>query len=95
MERKLRRAFTLLGAILQRPVEGKRIATNPQRIVKKATAPEIMEVRPLAPVSVEAIRGALRAGAGRDKPSTRRDLFGLRERDAAMVSLLAYTGMRP
>lgn len=90
-----RKALTLLGGILQRAVEAGRIPSNPQRLVRKAAPPPTQEVRPLAPVTVEAIRAALVAGAGRDNPSTRRDAFVLRARDAAMVSLLAYAGLRP
>jgi integrase len=46
-------------------------------------------------MAVEAIRVALRAGAGRDHPSTRGVIGWLRDRDAAMVALLAYAGLRP
>jgi integrase len=52
-------------------------------------------VRPLAPATVEAIRKALRGGAGRDGRSTRRDVRALADRDAVMISLLAYAGLRP
>ena len=90
-----RKALTLLGGILQRALEAGRIQSNPQRLVRKAAPAPTEEVRPLAPATVEAIRAALRAGAGRDDPNTRRDLLRLRERDAVMVSLLAYAGLRP
>ena len=90
-----RKALTLLGGILQRAFEAGRIPSNPQRLVRKAAPLPTQEVRPLAPSTIEAIRAALRAGVGRDDPSTRRDLRTLRERDAAMVSLLAYAGLRP
>jgi len=90
-----RKALTVLGGILQRALEAGRIQSNPQRLVRKAAPPPTVEVRPLAPITVEAIRAALRAGAGRDDPSTRRDVLGLRERDAVLVSILAYAGLRP
>jgi integrase len=92
---QIRKAHTMLGSILQRALEAGRIVSNPQRLVRKAAPPATREVRPLAPAAVEAIRTALRAGAGRDDPSTRGDVRWLRDRDAVMVSLLAYAGLRP
>jgi integrase len=91
----IRKAHTMLGSILQRAVEAGRIGTNPQRLVRKAAPPATHEVRPFAPITVEAIRTALRNGAGRDDRSTRRDVRSLADRDAVMVSLLAYAGLRP
>jgi integrase len=73
----IRKAMTLLGAILQRAAEAKRIPYNPQRVVRKARLPLASEVRPLAPVTVEAMRRVA-------------DL-----RDATIVSVLAYAGLRP
>jgi integrase len=55
-----RKALTLLGAILQRALEAGRIASNPQRLVRKAAPSARAEVRPLGPASVEAARAALR-----------------------------------
>jgi integrase len=72
-----RKALTLLGAILQRAFEAKRISSNPQRLVRKTAPSPTPEVRPLAPLTVEAIRALLRP------------------RDAMVVSILAYSGMRP
>jgi len=71
------KAMTLLGAILQRAAEAKRIPYNPQRVVRKARLPQSPEVRPLAPITVEALRCAS-------------DL-----RDATIISVLAYAGLRP
>ncbi len=51
--------MTLLGGILQRAAESKRIGFNPQRVVRKARVPRSPEVRPLAPAKVEAIRAVL------------------------------------
>ena len=70
-------ALMLLGSILQRAVEGERIARNPARIVRKVKRAPRREVRPLAPVTVEKLRAASR------------------ERDAALISVLAYAGLRP
>jgi integrase len=69
--------MTLLGAILQRAAEGKRIAYNPHRVVRKARFPVPEEVRPLAPLTVARMRFI--AGA----------------RDATILSVLAYAGLRP
>ncbi len=72
-----RKAITLLGGILQRATEAGRISSNPQRLVRKAAPAAAEEVRPLAPITVERICGALRP------------------RDAQVVRLLAYSGLRP
>lgn len=90
-----RKALTLLGGILQRALEAGRIQSNPQRLVRKAAPVPTAEVRPLAPETVERVILALRSGAGRDDPSTRRDIRELRDRDAVLVALLAYAGLRP
>jgi integrase len=50
-----RKSLTLLGGILQRALESGRIASNPQRLVRKAAPPPRAEVRPLAPATVERI----------------------------------------
>jgi integrase len=71
------KALTLLGGILQRAMESGRIARNPVRLVRKAARPPRREVRPLAPVTVEALRDVSL------------------ERDAALISILAYAGLRP
>ena len=73
----VRKAMVLLGGILQRAAESKRIPTNPQRLVRKARIPRAPEVRPLAPATVERLRGVLDP------------------RDATIVSVLAYAGLRP
>lgn len=73
----VQKSMTLLGAILQRAAESRRILYNPQRVVRKARLPHSTEVRPLAPATVERLRAAC-------------DL-----RDATIVSVLAYAGVRP
>jgi integrase len=70
-------ALMLLGSILQRAMEGERIARNPARIVRKVKRSPRREVRPLAPATVEKLRAASR------------------ERDAVLISVLAYAGLRP
>ena len=70
-------ALDLLGGILQRAVEGGRLSRNPVRLVRKIARPRRKEIKPLAPVTVEAMRGAANA------------------RDATMISVLAYAGLRP
>ena len=92
---QIRKAHTMLGSILQRALEAGRTVSNPQRLVRKAAPPATTEVRPLAPASAEAIRHALARGAGRDDRSTRGDIRWLRDRDAVMVAILAYAGLRP
>lgn len=73
----VRKAFALLGSILQRAAESGRIPTNPARLVRKARLPHRAEVRPLAPITIERMRQAC-------KP-----------RDATLISVLAYAGLRP
>lgn len=73
----IRKAMTLLGALLQRAAEAKRIPYNPQRVVRKARLPLAPETRPLAPATVEAMRRVAD------------------HRDATILSVLAYAGLRP
>lgn len=55
-----RKSLTLLGGILQRAVEAGRIQSNPQRLVRKAAPAPKVEVRPLAPATVERICATIR-----------------------------------
>lgn len=80
----LRHAFELLGSILQRAYESERIVVNPTRQVRKARRPEREEVRPLAPPTIERMRAHLLAN-GSENPM----------RDATLISILAYAGLRP
>ncbi|MCW3039294.1 MAG: site-specific integrase [Solirubrobacterales bacterium] len=98
----VRKSHTLLGNVLQRAVESRRIASNPQRLVRKAKAPRREEVRPLAPVTVEAMLAAIRDGVPRSTPAKRHAPKGEHvaiskspERDATLVAVLAYAGLRP
>jgi integrase len=70
-------ALDLLGSILQRAVESGRLSRNPVRLVRRIARPRRREVRPLAPVTIE----AMRRGSG--------------VRDATLISVLAYAGLRP
>jgi integrase len=72
-----RKAMVLLGGILQRAAEARRIAYNPARLVRKAPIPQREEARPLAPATIEALRQAV------DR------------RDATVIAILAYAGLRP
>jgi integrase len=104
----LLKALTLLGNILQRACEDELIEHNPTRSVKRARAPRAAEVRPLAPATVEAIRAAMlnpnAATVNTSKPGQRQRRAHVqpapgtphsRMRDATLVSLLAYSGLRP
>lgn len=98
----VRRAHMLLGSILQRAVESQRIATNPQRIVRRIKSTPRSEVRPLAPVHVETMLWALRHGVPRTTPAAKHARKGRLvsisehpERDATLVAVLAYAGLRP
>jgi integrase len=55
---RCRDAATLLGGILQRALESGHLQTNPARAVRKTPLPRRKEVRPLAPIVVERMRGA-------------------------------------
>jgi integrase len=77
----VRKVVALLQGVLQRAVEWGRIPQNPARLARKPSAKRSREVRPLSPRTIEAIRQhMLREG---------------RPRDATLVSVLAYAGLRP
>jgi integrase len=80
----IRRALELLGTILQRATESQRISSNPARLVRRARLPHAEEVRPFSPVEVESMRTYLAEG-GSEHPL----------RDATLVAILAYAGLRP
>ena len=77
----IHKAMTLLQGVLQRACEWERLASNPARAVRKPTAARVRAVEPLAPDTVEAIRAWM----------LERELL----RDATLVSVLAYAGLRP
>lgn len=77
----IRKALVLLQGVLQRACEWGRIASNPALPVRKPSVGRARAVVPLAPEMVEAMRDWL----------VRRRLL----RDATLVSVLAYAGVRP
>lgn len=76
-----RKTLALLQGILERAVEWGRITANPARVIKKPPQGRRRLIRPLAPERVESIRAHL--------------LKSRRQRDATLVSVLAYAGLRP
>lgn len=76
-----RRVLMVLSSVLQRGVEWGRIPANPVRLIRKPTAKRERAVRPLAPVTVETMRRWL--------------LDRNRQRDATLLCVLAYSGVRP
>jgi integrase len=77
----VRKVMVILQGVLERAVEWRRIPANPCRAVRKPTQRRERTVHPLAPEQVERLRTHLLER-------------GLR-RDAVLVSLLAYAGLRP
>jgi integrase len=77
------RALALLQGVLQRAVEWRRIQQNPVKLVRKPSIRRQREVRPLSPLTVERLRAAA---------STKRRHGA---RDATLISVLAYAGLRP
>ena len=73
--------LVVLQSMLRCAVEWERIASNPVRAVRKPSAKRTRAVRPLAPLEVERLRAWLL------------DNCGLR--GATLVSVLAYSGVRP
>ena len=76
-----RKALVMLQGILQRAVEWNRLAANPMVAVKKPPARRTRLVQPLAPEAVEAMRRLLLSQGF--------------VRDATLMSVLAYAGLRP
>lgn len=77
----IRKALTLLQGVLQRACEWGRIPSNPAVAVRKPSPGRARAVVPLAPETVEAIRDRM--------------LRCRMVRDATLVSVLAYAGLRP
>jgi integrase len=71
----------LVQGVLQRAVEWERISQNPMRVAHKPKARRRIVIRPIAPAQVERVRAHLLAEG--------------RLRCATLVSLLAYSGLRP
>jgi len=103
------KARTVLSSVLRHAAESEAIPGNPLALVRAPLAEHRDSVTPLAPITVESIRTALagamdihvperirRGGvrvAGYLVPDERDPLE--RQRDAAIVSVLAYAGLRP
>ncbi|MGB2711291.1 MAG: tyrosine-type recombinase/integrase [Conexibacter sp.] len=103
------KARTFLSSVLRHAAESEAIPGNPVGLVRPPLAEHRDAVVPLAPVTVEGIRGVIgspmivrvpertRRGGVRvsayDVPDERDRLAMLR--DAVMVSVLAYAGLRP
>ena len=77
----VRKALVILQGMLSAAVRWERIDRNPVREVRKPTQRRSRLVRPFSPHAVE----GMRAGFLQDE----------RERDAALLCLLAYAGLRP
>ncbi len=75
------RAMNVLHGMLERAVEWRRLPRNPARGVAKPANRRSRAVRPLPPSVVEHIRGVM--------------LTKGRPRDATLVGVLAYAGVRP
>ena len=76
-----RRVMVILQGVLERAVEWQRIPSNPARAVRKPAQRRERAVRPLPPLDIERIRAHL--------------VDDGRMRDAVLVSVLAYAGLRP
>lgn len=73
----VRKVLSILQGVLTRAVVLRKISANPVAPIRKPTQARGRTVHPLAPASVEELRGELPA------------------RDAVLVSVLAYAGLRP
>jgi integrase len=104
----IHKARTLLSSILRHAAESEAIPGNPVSLVRAPRAPHREAVAPLVPATVETIRRALlnpaprQVAASRDGQRARRryelppsSTAQSRRRDAVIVSLLAYAGLRP
>lgn len=94
----VRKTLMLLQGILRRAVVRQLIPSNPVREVLKPTQPLGEPPRPLSPETVERIRAHMLTmwespgrGAGRSSD----DLRWWRHRNALIVAMLAYAGLRP
>jgi integrase len=106
----LHKCRTLLSSVLRHAAESEAIPANPLSLVRPPKNPQRDAVRPLAPALVEKIRAVMLDPPAREVVAisrhgerVRRRRYELpapgtpqtRHRDALIVSLLAYTGLRP
>jgi integrase len=98
------KARTLLSSILRHAAEAEAIPANPMSLVRPPAAGQRDSVVPLAPATVEAIRRAMLDPAPREVAANGRNRrYALpavgtpqtRSRDAMIVAMLAYSGLRP
>ena len=78
---------TLLSSILRHAAESEAIPANPMTLVRPPTAEQHDAVVPIAPATVERVRQAMLNTAVVSVRS--------RQRDAMVVAVLAYSGLRP
>ncbi len=78
----IHKTITVLSGMYRYAMKRRRASMNPVRGVEKPSARRARIVEPLVPKQVEAIRGFV--GSGR-----------LGRRDATLISVLAYAGLRP
>ena len=104
----IHKARTLLSSVLRHAAENGAIMANPLSLVRAPKSASCGAVRPLSPVVVERIRAAMlkpapRVVAGSSPGRRARRRYELpapgtaqtRRRDALIVSMLAYAGLRP
>jgi integrase len=77
----IRKLMSIVQGVLQRAVEWHRLTTNPARAVRKPPQKRLRRIEPPSPLAVERMRARLRANG--------------RLRDATLVCVLAYAGLRP
>ncbi len=77
----IRKLLSIVQGVLQRAVEWHRLTTNPARAVRKPPQKRMRRIEPPSPLAVERMRARLRANG--------------RLRDATLVCVLAYAGLRP
>jgi integrase len=100
----IRKTRTFLSSVLRHAAESEAIPANPLSLVRAPRAIKSPPVRPLAPLTVERIRSALLTPAPVAVPASRRRRAfeqpdqrtpSARLRDATLVSVLGYGGLRP
>ena len=94
-----RKTLMLLQGILRRAVVAEIIPANPVAVIDKPRQPPTRRPQPLAPDTIEQIRAwMLTESWASKKKGTGRPIHELqlwRHRNATLVSLLAYAGLRP
>lgn len=84
-----RKALIVLSAVLPQCVKWRKVSDNPVRHAVKVSAARQRPARPFPPIVIERVRDEIRRRATKDASGLR--AVG----DAALVSLLAYGGLRP